>query len=78
MLFHNLSSPQGDSINDGINKDDATVQYETIHDVFELVRKYGRGCLLAKAVIQTAFRIIPIHPGDHNLLGFSWKKYFLH
>lgn len=31
---------------------------------------------MAKTDIQDAFRIIPIHPDDYNLLGFSWDNKF--
>lgn len=31
---------------------------------------------MAKTDIQDAFRIIPIHPEDYNLLGFSWDNRF--
>ena len=32
---------------------------------------YGKGCLLSKTDIENSFKIIPIHPDDHELLGFS-------
>jgi hypothetical protein len=31
---------------------------------------------LSKCDIEDAFRIIPIHPSDYYLLGFTWNNYF--
>ena len=31
---------------------------------------------MAKADIEDAFRLIPIHPEYHHLLGFTWKDAF--
>ena len=33
---------------------------------------------MAKTDIKDAFRIIPIHPDDYKLLGFSWQGAFYH
>ena len=33
----------------------------------------GRGTLLAKLDIKSAYRNIPIHPGDRHLLGMQWQ-----
>ena len=32
----------------------------------------GRGALLAKLDIQSAYSIIPVHPDDRHLLGMRW------
>ena len=37
------------------------------------ISKCGRGALLGKIDIQSAFRIIPVHPEDRRLLGMLWK-----
>ena len=36
----------------------------------------GKSCFLAKTDIQSAFRIVPVHPDDYKLLGFSWEGKF--
>ena len=41
-----------------------------------MVRACGHKCLIAKADIQEAFRLIPIRPQDYPLLGFTWKGLF--
>ena len=33
----------------------------------------GRGALLAKLDIESAYRIVPIHPDDRSVLGMKWK-----
>ncbi len=37
-----------------------------------LILALGRGCLLAKLDIKSAFRIVPVHPADRYLLGMRW------
>ena len=76
-VIHDLSYPNGKSINSGIPRDFATVKYSSISDAIKLILYYGEGAYLAKTDIKSAFRIIPIHPNDYHLLGFKWKgKYF--
>ena len=33
---------------------------------------------MGKTDIKDVFRIIPIHPDDYKLLGFSWQGAFYH
>ncbi len=33
----------------------------------------GPGTQLAKADIQAAYRMVPVHPDDRQLLGMRWK-----
>lgn len=77
-LIHDLSFPKGDSINFYTSREFTTVQYESLDRVIELVRSCGPNCLIAKADIQEAFRLIPIRPQDYPLLGFTWKGMFYH
>jgi hypothetical protein len=53
-----------------------TVQYQNIETVIDLVQAHGSNCLMSKADIQDAFRLIPIHPSHHHLLGFHWDNKF--
>ena len=77
-LIHDLSFPKGDSINFYTSKEFTTVQYESLDRVVELVMSCGPRCLIAKADIQEAFRLIPIRPQDYPLLGFTWQGIFYH
>ena len=74
LLIHDLSFPKGDPIT---SKEFTTVQYESLDRVVELFRTCGPHCLIAKADIQEAFRLIPIKPQDYPLMGFTWQGIFL-
>ena len=76
-VIHDLSFPKKNSVNSHIDSEDTVVQYETLDTCVELIQCIGRGCLIAKADLQDAFRIIPIHPDQYRLLGFQWEgKYY--
>ena len=77
-LIHDLSYPRQQSVNSHIPDELRHVHYETLDDLVELVKIHGRGSLIAKADIESAFRIIPIHPSDHYLLGFIWNDKFFY
>ena len=66
--------PENESVNEGINKEFTAVKYETLHNANSLVQKFGKGCLIAKSDIEEAFRIVPVHPSNYNILGFRDKK----
>ena len=70
-LIHDLSFPHGLSVNAGIPKEATSVSYDTVDSVINLVKQFGAGALLAKTDIENAFRLLPIHPSDRHLLGFS-------
>ena len=70
-VIHHLSHPEGTSINDGISKEESTVSYQTVDDAVVLIKRFGKGCLLAKTDIEHGYKNIPIHPSDHELLGFA-------
>ena len=75
MIYH-LSHPEGASINDGIPPEQCSVQYQSVDDAVCIIKKYGKGALMAKTDIEQAFKIIPIHPSDFELLGFSHDNQF--
>ena len=39
----------------------------------ELIMKRGRGALLSKTDIESAYRNVPVYPEDRFLLGMRWK-----
>jgi hypothetical protein len=39
-----------------------------------MVKKLGKGALIAKADIESAFRILPISPQDYHKLGIQWNN----
>ena len=73
-IFH-LSYPKSgsNSINFSISKEDFSLQYVTIDDAIEGIKRFGSGCFLAKTDIESAFRLVPVHPDDYELLGMCWE-----
>ena len=68
-----LSSPEGASVNDGINEALCSLSYIGVDDAAKEVLRQGQGALLAKVDVQSAYRNIPIHPEDRWLLGMVWE-----
>lgn len=77
-LIHDLSFPKNNSVNSHIDTIHTRVQYELLDHCISIIRSVGPNCLIAKADIKDAFRIIPIYPLDYRLLGFTWKGQFYH
>ena len=75
-IIHDLSFPPKESVNDSIPASYKSVSYEGIRRIVDLVAQLGRGALLAKADIQEAYRILPVHPSQYYLLGFAWDDKF--
>ena len=71
--IHNLSAPRGRSVNDGIPKHYGTMVYETFQDALHLIAKSGRGTVLIKRDLKSAFRFIPVSPFDQWLLMYEWN-----
>lgn len=44
-----------------------------IEEVVQKVLSLGRGCQRAKIDVESAFRVVPVHPHDRHLLGMSWE-----
>jgi len=66
-LIVDLSSPQGMSINDGIDSELSSLSYSSIDHLASLVVSEGRGSFLVKTDIKEAYRIVPVHPEDQHL-----------
>ncbi|XP_077775069.1 uncharacterized protein LOC144325502 [Podarcis muralis] len=75
-LIHNLSHPRGTSVNDVIPPELCSVRYASLDHAIKMIRKFGPGALLAKCDIESAFRLLPIHPADFWLLGFQFEGGF--
>ena len=72
-LIVDLSSPDGHSVNDGISRSLCSLTYVSVDTAVKLVEQLGRGTLLAKVDIRSAYRMLPIHPDDRWLLGMRWE-----
>jgi hypothetical protein len=75
-MIHHLSAPAGQSINDGISKDDFSLHYSSVDDATSILHKLGKGALLAKVDLKSAFRMVPVRREDWELLGIRWKQAF--
>ena len=75
-LIHHLSYPEGKSVNDGISGFDSSVSYTKLSDAIVHIRSLGSRCFLAKSDIESAFRLLPVHPDDHHLLGMMWQGHY--
>ncbi|KAM4034607.1 uncharacterized protein ACNLHF_021264 [Anomaloglossus baeobatrachus] len=71
-LIHHLSHPKGSSVNDGISEADASVSYVSFDRAVTLLKEAGPGELMAKSDIESAFRLLPVHPDCYHLLGFFY------
>ena len=73
-LIVDLSSPEGLSVNDGIDGESCSLKYLHLDEVTDEIVKSGKGTELAKMVIASAYRIVPVHPGDRPLLAVQWER----
>ena len=71
-LITDLSFPPGQSVNDGVDPDLCSLSYTTVDRVAEIVVGLGRGALLAKVDIESAYRLIPVRPHDRPLQAVRW------
>lgn len=77
-MIHHLSYPKhsGLSVNEQIPCEFTQVNYESLDDAIDIIKQIGTNTFMAKTDIQSAFRIIPVHPEDYCLLGFKWEEGF--
>ena len=71
-----VSYPPGSSVNDSIHNNDFPLRYSTVYDAIDSVMRLGRGALMAKIDMKSAFRLCPVHPSYHNLFGMKWRGPF--
>ena len=71
-----LSSPEGASVNDGIDPDEFTLHYIKLDQVIRVVSNLGLGALMAKFDVEAAYRNVPVHPSYRVLLGMKWRDQF--
>ena len=76
-IFHLSHPKQSDnSVNANIPKEDYSLQYVRIDDAINMLTKLGKGAFMAKTDIRSAFRNVPVHPNDWELLGMQWNGFF--
>ncbi len=72
-LITDLSFPRGRSVNDGIDGALSSLSYISVDDIAAQAAQLGTGTLLAKVDIESAYRLVPVHPQDHRLLAVKWE-----
>lgn len=72
-LITDLSAPAGHSVNDGISPLLCSLSYASTDDAVRRLQALGHGALLAKFDLASAYRMVPVHPHDRQLLGMRWK-----
>ena len=72
-LITDLSFPPDQSVNDGICRDLCSLSYTTVDHVAEVAVDLGPGALMAKVDIESAYRLIPVHPQDRPLQAVQWR-----
>ena len=71
-LIVDLSSPERGSVNNGIRESWCSLTYATVDDAIRGIVSNGRGALLIKVDIRSAYRVVQIHPDDRWLMGMLW------
>ena len=67
-----MSSPEGKSVNDGIQESRAPC-HMWVWRKRPGGGRQGSGALMVKVDVQSAYRHIPIHPDDQLLMGMLWE-----
>ena len=75
-LIHHLSYPAGNSVNDFIPDEYCSVQYTSFDSALAMLANLGKGAIMTRLDIKSAFRQLPIHPSDFCLLGYKINEYF--
>ena len=80
-LILDLSMPEGNSINDGIDKNNCLgyeekLQLPSIDDLVKRIVQLGKGCKVFKIDLKRAYRQIPVCPADIHFLGYVFNGKF--
>lgn len=73
-MIVDLSHPEGHSPNDGIPDTCCSLTYTSVEEAAQSVLHLGRGTLMAKMDIRSAYRNVPVHPNDRWLMGLTWRN----
>ena len=74
LLIVDLSSPENGSVNTGIEPELCSLHYLRLDEVLSAITQAGRGSQLAKMDIESAYRMIAVHPDDRPLLAVQWAE----
>lgn len=68
-----MSSPHGLSVNDDIVKELCSLRYPQVDDITDKLSTIGPGTQMAKVDIESAYRLVTVHPNDRHPLGMEWS-----
>ena len=73
-----LSWPVGRGVNAGIDIDlisgeSMKLEFPAVDDIIALIRMHGKGALLYKRDLRSAYRQFPVKQSDHHFLGYYWN-----
>lgn len=76
-VIHHLSWPRS-AANASVNASiyDFEVKLDAFDKALIAIRELGKGCLMSKIDIESAYRCIPVRPKDWPLLGLQWRDQF--
>jgi hypothetical protein len=74
-IITDLSHPEGRSVNASIDHDCCTMSYITVDQIARAALKLGKGTMIAKIDIKSAYRLIPVHPTDRIWQGLVWEDH---
>lgn len=63
-VIHDLSFPEGASVNDGIPDNISACTYGLLDEVLRQIWLHGKGSLMAKLDISEAYKHVPVHSSD--------------
>ncbi len=72
-LIVDMSFPEGASVNDGISENLSSLTYVGVQDAVRGIARMGRGTVMAKVDVKSAYRNVPVHPDDRQLMGMWWR-----
>lgn len=75
-LITHLSSPANGGVNDFIDEFYTSVKYSTFDHAVNMIKKLGFKAEIAKMDIKSAFRLLPMFPGEFDLLGFKIEDWY--
>ena len=71
-LIQHWSYPEGESIMMGsIDRIAQCITHASFDEAVKSVVNVGKGAFMAKADVESAFRLLPVHPRDFCLLGIK-------
>ena len=68
-----LSALVGFSVNNGIASDLYSLEYASVDQATRLEVRCGRGALMAKTDLLSAYRHVHVHSADRHLIGIEWE-----